>query len=56
MIEVKFKFDLEQTFAKVKVIPRIGEEVILDENVYKVENIQHSIKQDFHEIEITLVR
>jgi len=55
MIEVKFKFEGEQTFAKVKVFPRIGEEVVLDGKVYQVENVQHIIKQDFHEIEITLV-
>lgn len=55
MIDVKFKFELKETFAKVKVIPRKGESVVLDGKVYEVGSVLHILRQDFHEIEITLV-
>lgn len=56
MIDVTFWFKLESTKAKVKVLPRENEEIILDGVSYKVTIVQHQISQGVHDILIFIIR
>jgi len=52
MIQLTFTHKLKQTTAKVKFVPRKGEEVLMDGILYRVVDVRHDI--DNEDIEVLL--